>query len=386
MTINGPINFLGNNFIQLHKYRHLPRHDPDVNGARGSTDRLPRSPAGSCFAAAATSCQRPDQPAERHHRYDRTSTVVTLNAPSSGTNNFLGLGITFGTVKLGTGTAIPATAPSTSGKPTTRIRGAFWLNGNNQTIAQLGIQANSHWYPGLLTSSQNGGGANSTLTLAGTTASPSRSTAPVQNGGGGTCQPYRTGRFAHPLRTEHLHRRDDRRPVVPSVLLRLQRRGARCPRFRGRRLRQPLINGGTVILRRGRPSPPATADSRSGACGAILTSSTLLGNVAFDGTGIGSRIPHQDRPGHAHPSGAQYLPGTTIVNGGVLRINKPRVRDRPGRGGHTQQRRIYPHGHRYRRRIDHDQPNTVLSPGNNTVRHPVQQGRPSSPRGGLPAF
>ncbi len=111
------------------------------------------------------------------------NTVVTINAPPSGTNQLLGVEATFGQIRLGASNVIPAASTVILGQNGNANVAQFWLNGNNQTIAQLGVAAGSTGVLGSMIV-QNGGLTPSTLTFNGN-ATPSTFTGVVADGIGG---------------------------------------------------------------------------------------------------------------------------------------------------------------------------------------------------------
>ncbi|HEY2785275.1 MAG TPA: autotransporter-associated beta strand repeat-containing protein [Fimbriiglobus sp.] len=367
MAINGPITFTGNNFIQLQQNDTSLATTLTINGSLSST--TPGNPftgwvlfRGGGNIVVNGLINLPNATIGT----TEPSTVVTLNAPAAGTNNFLGLGITFGTVKLGTGTNIlPATSTVFLGQANNANVGAFWLNGNNQTIAQLGIQATS---TSVLTNNivENGAAGNSTLTFAGN-ATPSQFDGTVQNGGAGLLNLNVT---AGSLTLTGPNTYTGVTTVGTGATLGLASvSNAGSPGALGSAAVASAnfsINGGTVMYVGGTSS--SDRGFTVGASGATFNVTTLGGNVAFNGIATGAGAITKTGPGTLILGGANTYLGSTTVNGGTLRINNTSGSG-TGPGGAVTLNNVGSTlmGTGTVGGPITINPNTVLSPGNNTV-------------------
>jgi autotransporter-associated beta strand protein len=116
-------------------------------------------------------------------------TVVTINTPTSGTNNWASTNAYAGTIQLGGNNVLPPTAVLNVGQNGSGNLGTFSTNGFNATVAGLNISPGSTGAAASeIVQNNAAAGSNSTLTFAGN-ATPSTFAGTIRDGataGGGT--------------------------------------------------------------------------------------------------------------------------------------------------------------------------------------------------------
>jgi autotransporter-associated beta strand protein len=109
-------------------------------------------------------------------------TVLTINQPTSGTNNWASTNAYAGTIQLGANNVLPPTAVLNIGQNQSGNLGTFSMNGFNATVAGLNISPGSTAAAASQIVQNNAAaGSNSTLTFAGN-ATPSTFTGTIRDG------------------------------------------------------------------------------------------------------------------------------------------------------------------------------------------------------------
>lgn len=333
LTLNGPIVVTGNNVVQflqtdVSQTRTLITNGTIAAGTEGFTGRVLFRGGGIVAVNG-----RINLPAATVATAD-PSTILTIHPSTGAAHSLLGLALTAGRAQLGgTGNTniLPAAATVIFGQNGTAGTAEFWLNGNTQSIAQLGIAAGSVADPsGMIV--RNGAAGAGTLTFNGNS-TPSTFAGLVRDGAAGALHLNVVG-GSLALTGANTHT-GVTTVSAPGILSVSSVSNAGSPSALGSAAVAPsnlVFNGGVLRYTGG-----TTSTNRGftvNATGGTVQVTAPAGAVTFRGTVTGTGGLVKAGPGTLVLTGTNSYAGSTTVTGGVLRINNA-VGSGTGTGGTT---------------------------------------------------
>lgn len=232
-------------------------------------------------------------------------------------SSIFGLNPQFGSIRLRASNIFSTPPVLYLGQNGQSTIGQFWLNGFNQTITALNVQAGSTAEASQIV--QNGGGTNSTLTFAGN-ATPSVYAGIIQNGGGagnlGLTQTAGTLTLSGANTYTGVTALNGGTLSIPSIS------NSTVAGPLGSAAVAPanlVINGGTLNYTGA--SGSTDRGFTAGASGATVNVTTAASNLTFSGNSVMTGALSKVGPGTLTLSGANTGAGATNVNAGTLLLN-----------------------------------------------------------------